>query len=140
MVIWDGESVCCVRFVPMAIRLASMPSRQSIADVHASVLQFFRCAQTSGSVRVLMRTMLRPSIGWTLGISIRDVQFQLLGDTCGGDGGYRFVGSVKFAACSARRQVECLGLLGRDNRALASTIQGEHSFRRKRPIVFGLCG
>ena len=35
-----------------------------------------------------------------LGISIRDVQFRSMGDTCGGDWRYRLVGSVKFAACS----------------------------------------
>ena len=136
---WEERLLC-----PLSCRWRSdwhpcHPASQSLTSMPACFTSL-HYRQTSGIEGVLKRAVLRPSIGLALDISIHDVQFRQLGETCGGDWRYRFVGRVKFAACSARRHVECLGLLGRDNRALASTIQGEHSFRRKRPIVFGLCG
>jgi hypothetical protein len=48
-------------------------------------------------------------------------------DTCGGDDGCPFVGTVNFAACSARWQIERIGLREHFHRSCAATPQRDYS-------------
>ena len=55
---------------------------QSLSFERAVLLQIdlvLHNHQTSGRDRVLLRAVLRTCIDWTLGISIRDVQFRAVG-------------------------------------------------------------
>ena len=70
---------------PPSSDLASMPSRQSIADVHASVFQFFT-----------LRTDQRPRVRLEAGNSDPSAR------RCGGDRQFLFVRRVHVAACSTR--------------------------------------
>ena len=96
------------------------------ADVHASVLDFFRCTQTCGMNGVLQRATFanvrHMRRRWHLSLSWKP--------------NYRRL----FSAHSARMNAHPIEQLPSIKRFEPSTSQGEYPFRRKRPIVFGHCG